>query len=160
MWRTDYKDQRKKTAAWEDVVAEIGRDPEGSTAQARWKSLRDTFSKKHRTWKTGAPSGSGASDGKEVRWPYFKLLLFLKDLVDVGSTTSNLPQAEPENAEALLMSMCRQVEYTQDESGSHGSESPVPGTSSTTDEETPVEVCRSVTPKKTPAVTVKKKRET
>lgn len=27
--RTDYKDQRKKTAAWEDVVAEIGRDPEG-----------------------------------------------------------------------------------------------------------------------------------
>lgn len=26
----DYKDQRKKTAAWQNVVAEIGRNPEGN----------------------------------------------------------------------------------------------------------------------------------
>ncbi|XP_049514183.1 uncharacterized protein LOC125941256 [Dermacentor silvarum] len=82
--RPDYKDQRKKMTAWEEVAAECGRDPDGSTVQARWKSLRDTFTKKHRAWKTGAPSGSGADGSNDIRWPYFKLMIFLKDLVDIG----------------------------------------------------------------------------
>ncbi|KAH7953751.1 hypothetical protein HPB49_011873 [Dermacentor silvarum] len=71
--------------AWEEVAAECGHDPDGSTGRARWKSLRDTFTKKHRAWKTGAPSGSGADSSNDIRWLYYKLMIFLKDLVDIGT---------------------------------------------------------------------------
>ncbi|XP_037529815.2 uncharacterized protein LOC119407050 [Rhipicephalus sanguineus] len=60
-----------------------------STPQARWKGLRDTFTRKHRAWKARCPSGSEADDCKEMRWPYFRSLMFLKDEAKVGSTISN-----------------------------------------------------------------------
>ncbi|XP_075539188.1 uncharacterized protein LOC142573835 [Dermacentor variabilis] len=103
--RQDYKDQRKKAAAWAEIIADIGTDPEGSNVQARWKSLRDTFRKKYRVWKDGAPSGSGASESKHVRWPYFHQLMFLKDQMDIGRTMSNMWEPVEDTAESLLQGM-------------------------------------------------------
>ncbi|XP_065309212.1 transcription factor Adf-1-like [Dermacentor albipictus] len=106
--RYDYKDQRKKAQAWEEVAAEIGCDLQEKNLQARWKSLRDTFTKKYRVHKHGAPSGSGASDAKgindaSVSWPYFTLLKFLKDQAEVASTISNISQpAATETAEEVF----------------------------------------------------------
>ncbi|XP_040075734.1 uncharacterized protein LOC120836032 [Ixodes scapularis] len=102
----DYKDHRKKLSIWDDVLEEVGEEPEGNTPQFRWKSLRDTFTKKFKKWKVGAPSGSGADGAKEVRWCYFKMMFFLKDFVDVPSTTSSMVQGctkTQESAEAVLM---------------------------------------------------------
>ncbi|XP_077489656.1 transcription factor Adf-1-like [Amblyomma americanum] len=82
--RKDFKEQRKRMAAWAEVATEVGCDPEDNNLQGRWKSLRDTFTKKHRAWKTGAPSGSGAADAQHVKWPYFHMMMFLKDQVDIG----------------------------------------------------------------------------
>lgn len=106
--RSDYKDPRKKMTAWKEVLADCGRDPAGCSVQTRWKSLRDTFIKKHRAWKTGATRGSGGDDEKSTRWPYFKLLIFLKDQVDISNTASNATEGtatDGESAEGFPMSM-------------------------------------------------------
>ncbi|XP_077529763.1 uncharacterized protein LOC144142266 [Haemaphysalis longicornis] len=105
--RADYKDQRKKSVAWEEVAAEIGCDLQEANLPGRWKSLRDTFTKKLRMQKTGAPSGSGAKEGKkakEVTWPYFTMLKFLKDETEIDSTISNItdPECTDESPQALL----------------------------------------------------------
>ncbi|XP_077497099.1 transcription factor Adf-1-like isoform X2 [Amblyomma americanum] len=112
--RSDHKDYRKKHTVWMEVLREVGKDPEGSTVQARWKGLRDTFVKKHKTW--AATTSNGTIEGcKEVRWPYFKLLMFLKDQADVfGDVTSNTePNEEPqEDASSILLHICNDSEET------------------------------------------------
>ncbi|KAK8757276.1 hypothetical protein V5799_000022 [Amblyomma americanum] len=148
--RMDYKDHRKKAVAWAEVVTELGCDSDetnfvpavvGNLARrraqsehARWKSLRDTFIKKHRAWKDGAPSGSGADAAKQVRWPYFHLLMFLKDQVDIGSTFSNSHQSNEAacgaTAETVLNAMFTDCDEPTQESCVLGRvESPEPGTS-------------------------------
>lgn len=52
-----------------------------TTAQKRWKSLRDTFVKKRRE-APPAPSGSSPSKAVEVRWPHYKQMKFLEDTLD------------------------------------------------------------------------------
>ncbi|KAK8785367.1 hypothetical protein V5799_008270 [Amblyomma americanum] len=78
--------------------------------QGRWKSLRDTFTKKHHAWKAGAPSGSGAADAMLVKWPYFHMM-FLKDQVDIGSTFSDSHVQDGETAESALESIYSETRW-------------------------------------------------
>ncbi|XP_040075882.1 uncharacterized protein LOC115324544 [Ixodes scapularis] len=100
------------TSFWDDVLEEVGEEPEGNTPQFRWKSLRDTFTKKFKKWKVGGPSGSGADGAKEVRWCYFKMIgnyynnYCLPFYITFFSTTSSMAQGctkTQESAEAVLM---------------------------------------------------------
>lgn len=57
------------------------------TFKAWRKILEDVFVKKYWIQKNYTPSGSGASDAKQVKdksWPYFIILKSLKDQVGVG----------------------------------------------------------------------------
>lgn len=66
------------------------------TAKKTWKVLRQQF-KVHFDKLPVLHSGSGASDNIDVEWPYFKSLMFLKDIFEKRPTTGNL--GEPENTE-------------------------------------------------------------
>lgn len=66
------------------------------TAKRTWKVLRQQF-KLHFDKLPVLPSGSGANDNIDVEWPYFKSLMFLKDIFEKRPTTGNLD--EPENTE-------------------------------------------------------------
>uniref|UniRef100_G3MKL9 MADF domain-containing protein n=1 Tax=Amblyomma maculatum TaxID=34609 RepID=G3MKL9_AMBMU len=116
--RSDHKDYRMKHTVWMEVRREVGKDPEGSTVQARWKGLRDTFVKKHKTWVAATAGNSSAQERREIRWPYFKMLMFLKDQVDVGGVTSNSQpiDGEQDSASSILLHICN------DSEGSDGSD--------------------------------------
>ncbi|KAH6925509.1 hypothetical protein HPB50_006255 [Hyalomma asiaticum] len=76
--------------------------------QTRWKSLRDKFRRLCTQLKAAHKSGAGAEDTDEmnVSWPYFEMLLFLKDSIEGRATSGNM-----KSVQAILLDL----------SGSHSS---------------------------------------
>ncbi|XP_072143796.1 uncharacterized protein [Dermacentor andersoni] len=65
--------------------------------QTRWKSLRDKFRRLLMAMKKEQKSGAGAEETdatEHVAWPYFELLMFLKDSVEGRPTSGNMKTAE------------------------------------------------------------------
>lgn len=55
----------------------------------KWKYLRDQFAIELSKTKRSR-SGDGADETEDSKWPHFKLLLFLKDIVKAQCSTGNL----------------------------------------------------------------------
>lgn len=60
----------------------------------KWKYLRDQFSVEYSKIKTPR-SGDAAETATEPKWPYFKQMLFLKDIVTPRVSSSNLKPKAP-----------------------------------------------------------------
>ncbi|XP_075550764.1 uncharacterized protein LOC142584543 [Dermacentor variabilis] len=71
---------------------------DGVTAvQKRWKSLRDKFRRCYND-ATCQKSGAGAEEESECSWPFFELLMFLRDTMETRATSGSfqmLSQQEP-----------------------------------------------------------------
>ena len=92
MTSSDYKDAILKENSWEAIASVLQVD--ASEAKKRWKSLRDTYSKKAREAKRLSRSGAGAT--KTEKWPYFAILGFLRDHVKSRTSfCSFTPAQEP-----------------------------------------------------------------
>ncbi|KAH6925558.1 hypothetical protein HPB50_007110 [Hyalomma asiaticum] len=82
----EFKNKVKKNALWLEVAAAVlpGVPNAENFIQTRWKSLRDKFRRLWTQLKAAHKSGAGAEDTDEmnVSWPYFEMLLFLKDSIE------------------------------------------------------------------------------
>lgn len=61
----------------------------------KWKNLRDTFNREYK--KVPIPKSGDSADSAPVyngKWPYFQSMLFLKDMAQPRSTSSNLQTVE------------------------------------------------------------------
>ncbi|KAH7977793.1 hypothetical protein HPB49_003589 [Dermacentor silvarum] len=80
-----HKDSNLKMTLWREVAASILPNVNGEVAleliQKCWKSLRDKFRRTFNGRMLSQKSGAGADDVESVdtAWPYFELLLFLRD---------------------------------------------------------------------------------
>lgn len=66
----------------------------GAVLRKKWKYLRDQFSVECSKIKTPR-SGDAAETVTESKWPYFKSMLFLKDIVRPRASSSNLKPKAP-----------------------------------------------------------------
>ncbi|XP_050315311.1 uncharacterized protein LOC126749663 [Anthonomus grandis grandis] len=74
---------------WKEIAEEMKEDE--NKLRKKWKYIRDQFSVE--LGKFPPPrSGDAANDTPTSKWPYFKLLLFLKDTVMPRKLKGNLPQ--------------------------------------------------------------------
>ncbi|XP_015372800.1 PREDICTED: transcription factor Adf-1-like [Diuraphis noxia] len=67
-----YKNATYREEIWKEVANELKND-DVNTVKKRWRSLRDTFIKMHKSQKQ--PSGSGG--GKKSKWSYYSQMTFL-----------------------------------------------------------------------------------
>ncbi|KAH7957368.1 hypothetical protein HPB52_018148 [Rhipicephalus sanguineus] len=80
-----HKDRNVKTALWSEVAAAVLPNVDNKVAvemaQKRWKSLRDKFRRLLTAVLQARKSGAGRDDVDSVdtSWPYYELLMFLKD---------------------------------------------------------------------------------
>lgn len=66
----------------------------GEQARKAWENLRDTFRRKLKT-DTETKSGQGRSE--IVKWPFFNIMMFLKDVMIPRESSGNLPLTYDEN---------------------------------------------------------------
>lgn len=55
-----------------------------SAIKLKWKGLRDTFRKHFKISRDGSRREAGADETRGTTWKFFKHMLFLSDVVDVG----------------------------------------------------------------------------
>ncbi|KAH6919762.1 hypothetical protein HPB50_029250 [Hyalomma asiaticum] len=105
---TEFKNKVKKNALWLEVTAAVL----PGVTNAGWKPLRDKFRRLWTQLKAAHKSGAGAEDTDEINvsWPYFEMLLFLKDSIEGRATSGNM-----KSTQAILLDL----------SGSHSSYSDV-----------------------------------
>nr|XP_050022800.1 uncharacterized protein LOC126516741 [Dermacentor andersoni] len=102
LWQTKHKEHKnrvKKNVLWIEVAAIVlpGVPNAENIVQTRWKSLRDKFRRLLMAMKKEQKSGAGAEETdatEHVAWPYFELLMFLKDSVEGRPTSGNMKTAE------------------------------------------------------------------
>ena len=82
----NYKDSFMKENTWRTIAESLGID--ANEAKKRWKTLRDTYTKKKKEHEGLQRSGSGAT--KREKWPYFALMDFLRDQVKTRSSFCSL----------------------------------------------------------------------
>ncbi|XP_054921362.1 uncharacterized protein [Dermacentor andersoni] len=105
-----HKDRNLKAALWTEVTAAVLPDINIQVGlelvQKRWKSLRDKFRRIFNGRIKTQRSGAGADDVESVdtAWPYFELLLFLKDTMVTRPTSGNyvVPASPREEASQQL----------------------------------------------------------
>ncbi|XP_070392595.1 uncharacterized protein [Dermacentor albipictus] len=99
----DHKNRQKKAALWREVAAIVvpGVQDGVTAVQKRWKSLRDKFRRCYND-ATSQKSGAGAEEESECSWPFFELLMFLRDTMETRATSGNFQmlsqQEEPVGA--------------------------------------------------------------
>lgn len=79
----------------------------GAVLRKKWKYLQDQFSVKCSKIKTPR-SGDAAETATKPKWPYFKRMLFLKDIVTPRASSSNL------KPKALTVTYVGEVEREHD----------------------------------------------
>ncbi|XP_075539863.1 uncharacterized protein LOC142574723 [Dermacentor variabilis] len=104
-----HKDRNLKAALWNEVTASVLPDINIQVGldlvQKRWKSLRDKFRRIFNGRIKTQKSGAGADDVESVdtAWPYFELLLLLKDTMVTRPTSGNyVVPASPREASQQL----------------------------------------------------------
>lgn len=83
-----YKDSEHKALLWAEAARELG--SEVSAIKLKWKGLRDTFRKHFKISRDGSRREAGADETRGTTWKFFKHMLFLSDVVDVGWSSGNL----------------------------------------------------------------------
>ncbi|XP_037558326.1 transcription factor Adf-1 [Dermacentor silvarum] len=95
-----HKDKYVKAALWREVAAAVmpgvGIEEAVELAQKRWKSLRDKFRRIFFAHKNRQRRGAGQDDVEsgDSTWPFFDLLLFLKDTMQTRVTSGNYTNSE------------------------------------------------------------------
>ncbi|XP_040161524.1 uncharacterized protein LOC120899584 [Anopheles arabiensis] len=91
----EYKNQYMRQQAWKSIAAVLNSTE--NEVKKRWRSLRDTYSRKLNDM--NQPSGSGY---KHVGWKYFQVMSFLKDCYASRPREGNVPiRKDPVNEEYL-----------------------------------------------------------
>ncbi|KAL4706416.1 hypothetical protein ACJJTC_010899 [Scirpophaga incertulas] len=81
---------RNVTDKWKEISEAMNKDE--NKVWKKWKYLRDQFAVEH--GKNPVPrSGDGASTSYEPKWPYYKSLLFLKDIIKARKFSGNLTKS-------------------------------------------------------------------
>ncbi|KAH6946311.1 hypothetical protein HPB50_012759 [Hyalomma asiaticum] len=120
LWLARHKDHRnrhRKAVLWREVadIALPGVRDGVTAVQKRWKSLRDKFRRLYTEMSSRKSGAAADEDDFECTWPYFELLLFLRDTMETRPTSGNFTdsqeqsaasQDESSSAAVLLEAMC------------------------------------------------------
>ncbi|XP_071055965.1 transcription factor Adf-1-like [Onthophagus taurus] len=88
-----YHNRDIKSLLWKDIGDKMGVSVE--QAKKQWELLRDTFRREFKKV-NATQSGQEADDEyieADCKWPYFKYMLFLKDVLLPRKTATNIPSA-------------------------------------------------------------------
>ncbi|XP_056101799.1 uncharacterized protein si:ch211-207i20.3 [Rhinichthys klamathensis goyatoka] len=70
---SEYKNTKRKEVLWQGIADKMGVDVE--EVKAKWKNLRDTYTRKKRLEQDGSRSGRAAK--KKKQWKYMRVMDFL-----------------------------------------------------------------------------------
>lgn len=82
----DYKKTEKTNKLWDEIGAVVGYS--GSIAKAKWKNLKDKF--RVELQKVPITRSGDEGNGYKPKWPFFDLMLFVKDTLLPSTTSGNL----------------------------------------------------------------------
>ncbi|XP_059387902.1 uncharacterized protein LOC132122055 [Carassius carassius] len=78
---SEYKNTKRKEVLWQGIADKMGVDVE--EVKAKWKNLRDTYTRKKRLEQDGNRSGRAAK--KKKQWKYMRVMDFLDPPTEHGS---------------------------------------------------------------------------
>nr|XP_021335940.1 uncharacterized protein si:ch211-207i20.3 isoform X1 [Danio rerio] len=91
---SEYKNTKRKEALWQGIADKMGVDVE--EVKAKWKNLRDTYTRKKRLEQDGSRSGRAAK--KKKQWKYMRVMDFLDPATEhrSGILDSKIEDDEPD----------------------------------------------------------------
>ncbi|KAK2876770.1 hypothetical protein Q8A67_020866 [Cirrhinus molitorella] len=94
---SEYKNTKRKEVLWQGIADKMGVDVE--EVKAKWKNLRDTYTRKKRLEQDGSRSGRAAK--KKKQWKYMRVMDFLDPSTEhrsviLDSVPSKIEDDEPD----------------------------------------------------------------
>ncbi|XP_073683798.1 uncharacterized protein [Garra rufa] len=94
---SEYKNTKRKEVLWQGIADKMGVDVE--EVKAKWKNLRDTYTRKKRLEQDGSRSGRAAK--KKKQWKYMRVMDFLDPSTEhrsviLDSIPSKIEDDEPD----------------------------------------------------------------
>ncbi|XP_043474286.1 uncharacterized protein LOC122506258 [Leptopilina heterotoma] len=94
-----YKNIDKKNHAWEEIAAEVanltGREIQSDKVINKWEYFKTKYMEQRKEIASYIPSGSAASENKEVTWKYYNSMMFLEKHVNHRKTENEEDNEEP-----------------------------------------------------------------
>ncbi|ROL40983.1 Transcription factor Adf-1 [Anabarilius grahami] len=89
---SEYKNTKRKEVLWQGIADKMGVDVE--EVKAKWKNLRDTYTRKKRLEQDGSRSGRAAK--KKKQWKYMRVMDFLDPSTEHRSVPGKIEDDEPD----------------------------------------------------------------
>ncbi|XP_016424940.1 transcription factor Adf-1-like, partial [Sinocyclocheilus rhinocerous] len=94
---SEYKNTKRKEVLWQGIADKMGVDVE--EVKAKWKNLRDTYTRKKRLEQDGSRGGRAAK--KKKQWKYMRVMDFLDPSTEhrsvlLDSLPSKIEDDEPD----------------------------------------------------------------
>ncbi|PIO23718.1 hypothetical protein AB205_0168760 [Aquarana catesbeiana] len=129
---SQYSDRITKGRIWEEIFQDVTpnwtsmnakqRKIRGKKIITRWTSIRDRFRRELNEEAEQSRSGAGTSQ-KRRRSPFFEMLGFLRSVMDLRSTSTNISEMEEEEGNSESGTVIQTPESVQDPiTSEHGAE--------------------------------------